>query len=58
MSRLDTVEAGAHETPSILEQALENASSDDNMDDFGRNEEAHGTPAMEAPHHLLNNGND
>ena len=53
MSRLDTVEAAlAPESSSILEQALENASSDggDMGDDFGN--EQHRTPGMDAPHHF------
>ena len=58
MSRLDTVEAGAPQSSSILEQALENVSSDedddrDNLDD-GLNSGGGGgnTPAIDAPHHF------
>ena len=58
MSRLDTVEAGAPQSSSILEQALENVSSDedddrDNLDD-GLNGGVNGgnTPAIDAPHHF------
>ena len=60
MSRLDTVEAGAPQSSSIIEQALENVSSDeedderDNLDD-GLNLGGPGggnTPAIEAPHHF------
>ena len=59
MSRLDTVEAGAPQSSSFLEQALENASSDSDLDGFGlNNEREHHTPAIDAPHHFNGGGGE